>query len=64
MKGTDGIIRLSICLQSDSAATFDTWRQSEVARLQRDRRVLEKQSKAILKVCVKVCPCLLVKQRS
>jgi hypothetical protein len=36
--------------QADTASAFETWRQSEVARLQRDRRVLEKQSKAILKV--------------
>ena len=41
------------CTQTEAAAAFDTWRQAEVARLQRDRRVLEKQSKAILKVsCV------------
>ncbi len=36
--------------QASESSTFETWRAAEMARLERDRRVLDKQSKAILKV--------------
>lgn len=36
--------------QADEAAQLEDWRQSENQRLQRERRVLEKQSRALLKL--------------
>ncbi len=36
--------------QASEAGGFEAWRAAEVARLERDRRVLDKQTKALLKV--------------
>lgn len=36
--------------KADEAAQLEDWRQSENQRLQRERRVLEKQSRALLKL--------------
>lgn len=38
-------------MQAEEAAQMEAWRSAESARLARDRRVLEKQSRALLKVC-------------
>jgi hypothetical protein len=37
-------------VQAQDVAAFEAWKSSEVARLERDRRVLDKQGKALLKV--------------
>lgn len=53
---------MMLCLQATEGSAFEAWRAAETARLERDRRVLDKQSKAILKVGSKVPPVLEAQQ--